>query len=89
MKPKRQKKREKTAVKENQTPIFRGAVGIGFILFLLYSNLLMREFTQSESAPGKSLVFAVRDIFSPANFVIGVISAMIVYFIFEWSRKKI
>jgi hypothetical protein len=86
MKPKRRKKQGKTEARENLNPVFRAVLGVGFILFLLYSNLLMREFIQSGSARGQSLLFAVRDIFSPANFVIGVVSALMVYLIYEYFQ---
>lgn len=63
-------------------------VEIGFIIFLFYSNLLMGEFTQA-NAQGKSLAFAVRDIFTVANFVIAVISGLIGYLVVEYLRKRI
>jgi len=50
--------------------------------------LLMGEFTASNGA-GKTLSFALHDIFTPANFVIALISAMIGYVIFETLRKKL
>ncbi len=62
---------------------------MGFIIFLFYSNLLMGEFTRSNSAQGKSLLFAVRDVFTAANFAIAVISSLIGHLIFEHFRKKI
>ncbi len=42
-------------------------VEVGFIIFLFYSNLLMGEFTRTNER-GKTLVFAVKDIFTAANF---------------------
>jgi len=70
-------------------PILRIGVEMGSIIFLFYSNLLMGEFTRSNSAQGKSLLFAVKDVFTPTNFVIAVISSLIGYLIFEHFRKKI
>ncbi len=69
-------------------PISRAAVETGFIIFLFYSNLLMGEFTQS-NGQGKSLFFAVTDIFTTANFAIALITALIGYGVFEYLRKKI
>jgi hypothetical protein len=63
-------------------------VEVGFIVFLFYSNLLMGEFTQA-NGHGKSLAFAVRDIFSITNFVIAVISGMIGYVVFEYLREQV
>ena len=70
-------------------PILRIVVEMGFIIFLFYSNLLMGEFTRSNSAPGKTLLFALQDIFTAANFAIAVVSALIGYLIFEYLRKKL
>jgi hypothetical protein len=70
------------------TALWRGIVEVAFIIFLFYSNLLMGEFTASNGA-GKTIRFALRDIFTPANFLIAVISAMIGYAIFETLRKKL
>jgi hypothetical protein len=70
------------------TPLLRAAIEIAFIIFLFYSNLLMGEFTAS-SRPGKTLAFAIHDIFTGTNFVIAMISALIGYVIFETLRKKL
>lgn len=51
---------------------------LSFIIFLFYSNLLMREFTQSNNAQGKVLIFAIEDMFTATNFMIAIISALIV-----------
>jgi hypothetical protein len=80
MKPKKQKK---------QNRILRTALEMGFIIFLFYSNLLMGEFTRSNSSQGKSLVFAVKDVFTATNFAIAIISAFIGRVIFEHFRKKL
>jgi hypothetical protein len=69
------------------TPLWRAAIEIGFIVFLFYSNLLMGEFTAS-NGHGKSLAFALRDIFTGTNFAIAIVSALIGYVLFEHLRKK-
>ena len=56
-------------------------VEVGFIIFLFYSNLLMGEFTHTNSQ-GKTLLFAVQDIFTTINFVIAIISELIGYVVF-------
>ena len=74
--------------RKKSTPVWRAVVEVGFIVFLFYSNLLMGEFTQT-NGQGKNLVFAIKDIFTVANFVIAVISGMIGYVVFEYLRKQI
>ena len=69
-------------------PIWRTLVEVCFIVFLFYSNLLMGEFNAS-SGKGKTLAFALRDIFTGANFFIAIVSALIGYVIFEFLRKKL
>lgn len=69
-------------------PILRAMVEIGFIIFLFYSNLLMGEFTRTNSV-GKNLSFAIKDIFTLANFGIAVYSGLIGYVVFEYLRKRI
>lgn len=63
-------------------------VEVGFIVFLFYSNLLMGEFTHTNEQ-GKSLVFAIYDIFTVTNFVIAVISGLIGYVVFEFLRTRL
>jgi hypothetical protein len=70
------------------TAFWRAVVEIAFIVFLFYSNLLMGEFTASNGA-GKSLAFALADIFTAANFAIALLSALVGYFVFEYLRKKL
>lgn len=69
-------------------PVWRAIVEVGFIIFLFYSNLLMGEFTRS-NADGKTLAFALRDIFTPTNFAIAVISGLIGYVVVEYLRSRI
>jgi hypothetical protein len=71
-----------------RTRLVRAVVEVAFIIFLFYSNLLMGEFTQS-SRDGKSLAFAIHDIFTATNFMIALISAMIGYAVFEALRRKL
>jgi hypothetical protein len=69
-------------------PLWRAMVEVGFIIFLFYSNLLMGEFTRT-NGQGKSLVFAINDIFTVTNFGIAIISGLIGYVVFEYLRKRI
>ena len=66
----------------------RAVVEVGFIIFLFYSNLLMGEFTRG-NGQGKTLAFAVQDIFTATNFEIAVISGLIGYVVVEYLRKQI
>jgi hypothetical protein len=69
-------------------PIWRALIEVAFIVFLFYSNLLMGEFT-GVNGQNKTFAFAIRDIVTPANFTIAIISAFIGYGIFEFLRKKL
>jgi len=69
-------------------PIWRAVIEVAFIVFLFYSNLLMGEFT-GVNGQGKSLAFALRDIVTPTNLAIAIVSACIGYAIFEYLRKKL
>jgi hypothetical protein len=73
---------------EKQSGKLRAAVEVGFIIFLFYSNLLMGEFTRS-NGQGKTLAFAIQDIFTLSNFAIAVISGLIGYVIVEFLRKQV
>ena len=70
-------------------PIWRVIIEMGFIVFLYYSNLLMGEFTRSNSAHGKTLIFALADTFTVTNFVIAINSAFVGFIIFEYLRNKL
>jgi len=70
------------------TPIWRALIEVGFIIFLFYSNLLMGEFTHANSQ-GKTLLFAVQDIFTTIDFVIAIISELIGYVVFDYLRKQL
>ena len=69
-------------------PVLRLFIEVAFIIFLFYSNLLMGEFT-GIAGKGKTLAFALHDIFTATNFLIGLISALIGYVIFEFLRKRL
>jgi hypothetical protein len=69
-------------------PIWRAMVEVGFIIFLFYSNLLMGEFTRVNEQ-GKTLAFAIRDIFTAENFVVAAISGLIGHLVFEYLRKRL
>jgi hypothetical protein len=67
---------------------YRAVIEIGFIIFLFYSNLLMGEFERSGVGQQKGLAWAIRDIFTAANFEVALIAALIGYVVFESLRKK-
>jgi len=68
--------------------VWRAVVEVAFIIFLFYSNLLMGEFERSGMGQTRGLAWAVRDIFTAANFGIAMIAALIGYVFFEFLRKK-
>ncbi|HTW35351.1 MAG TPA: hypothetical protein VMD53_12100 [Rhizomicrobium sp.] len=70
-------------------PFWRAVVEMGFIIFLFYSNLLMSEFTGTNSAHGKTLAFAIGDIFTRTDFSIAVVCALVGYVFFEFLRRKL
>jgi hypothetical protein len=69
-------------------PTWKAMVEIAFIIFLFYSNLLMGEFTRA-NGHGKSLTFALEDIFSLTNLTIAVISGLLGYLVFEYLRRQL
>ena len=68
--------------------IRRALIEVAFIVFLFYSNLLMGEFTRTNSQ-GKTLAHALCDIFTPTNFAIAIIAALIGHGVFHYLRKKL
>jgi hypothetical protein len=75
-------------VRRRSTTISRAVIEVAFIVFLFYSNLLMGEFTAS-SRHGKTLAFAIHDIFTETNFLIALFSALVGYLVFETLRRKL
>ena len=68
--------------------IRRALTEVAFIVFLFYSNLLMGEFTRSNEH-GKTLAFALRDIFTVTNFAIAMIAALIGHAVIHSLRKRL
>ena len=68
--------------------LWRALIEAGFIVFLFYSNLLMGEFERSGMGRARGVLWALRDIFTAANFGIAVIAAVIGYGLVEGLRKR-
>ena len=68
--------------------VWRAVIEVGFIVFLFYSNLLMGEFERSGMGQKKGVAWAIRDVFTAANFEIATIAAIIAYILFEFLRKR-
>ncbi|HZL57623.1 MAG TPA: hypothetical protein VFC21_11100 [Bryobacteraceae bacterium] len=68
--------------------LWRAVTEVGFIIFLFYSNLLMGEFEGSGPGRARGLWWAMGDIFSPENFAIAVIAALIGYLLVEFLRDR-
>ena len=77
-----------SSLPRNPAPALRALIEIAFIIFLFYSNLLMGEFTAA-SGMGKTLVFALNDIFTRTNMTIALVSALVGYLLFEFFRKEL
>lgn len=67
---------------------WRAVIEIAFIMFLFYSNLLMGEFEHSGMGHKRGIAWAIRDIFTAANFAIAVVTALIGYLLFEFLRTR-
>ena len=66
--------------------VLRALIEAAFIVFLFYSNLLMGEFTATNGR-GKTLAFAICDIFTLTNFTIALVAALIGYGVVHYLRK--
>lgn len=69
-------------------PTWRVLVEVGFIVFLFYSNLLMGEFSRT-NGQSKTLLFALKDVFTFTNLAIGIGSGLVGYVVVEFLRKRI
>ncbi len=63
-------------------------IEVAFVIFLFYSNLLMGEFERSGMGQKRGVAWAVRDVFTTANFEIAVVAAFIGYGLVEFLRKR-
>jgi hypothetical protein len=68
--------------------VWRAVIEVGFIIFLFYSNLLMGEFERSGMGRKNGLAWAMGDVFTAANFEIGMIAALVGYFVVEFLRNR-
>ena len=68
--------------------LIRALIEMSSVVFLFYSNLLMGEFTQSGRGQGKSLTWALKDIFTEKNFLIAIVAAFIGYTVLEFLRSR-
>jgi len=69
--------------------VWRALIEVGFIIFLFYSNLLMGEFERSGMGQKRGLAWALRDVFTPANFAIAAIAAFIGYIVIGFLRERL
>jgi hypothetical protein len=69
--------------------IWRAVIEVCFIVFLFYSNLLMGEFERSGLGSSRGLAWALRDVFTTANFAVALLAALIGYVLFEFLREKL
>jgi hypothetical protein len=69
--------------------LLRALIEAGFIMFLFYSNLLMGEYERSGMGQAKGLAWAIGDILTMSNFLIGSIAALIGYALVEFLRNRL
>jgi hypothetical protein len=72
-----------------RTNLLRALTEIGFIMFLFYSNLLMGEYERSGMGQVMGLAWAIGDILTLPNFLIGSIAALIGYAFVEFLRNRL
>lgn len=75
--------------RKQKREIIRALIEAAFIIFLFYANLLMGDFTHSGNAHGKSLQWAIWDVFTVDNFCIALSAAFVGHFFFEYLRGKL
>ena len=68
--------------------MWKAAIEVGFIIFLFYSNLLMGEFERSGMGQTRGIAWAIRDVFTAANFEIAAVAALVGYSLLEFLRKR-
>ena len=68
--------------------ILRALIEMAFIIFLFYSNLLMGEYSKNGNGYRNGFIYALEDILTISNFIIGFGAAFIGYIVFEYLRKK-
>jgi len=71
-----------------QINLLRALTEIGFIMFLFYANLLMGEYERSGMGQTMGLEWAIGDVFTLPNFLIGSVAALIGYGLVEFLRHK-
>lgn len=69
--------------------MYRAMIEMGFIIFLFYSNLLMGEYNGSGLGQKMGLSWALKDIFTPQNLGIALITSLVGFLIFEFLRRRI
>ena len=67
----------------------RGVIEVAFILLLFYANLLMGEYNRTGAARGHDLMWALGDVFTLANFGIGLAAGLVGYVVVELLRKRL
>jgi len=68
---------------------WKSTLEVGFIIVLFYSNLLMAEYNKTGVAQKNGFLWALNDIFTPANFAIAVVMASLTHFFFDFLRRKL
>ena len=72
-----------------KSKVYRALIEIVFIEFLFYTNLLMGQYMRSGLGYQRGLAWALTNIFTTVNFLIGLVAAIIGYVVVELLRRKL
>jgi hypothetical protein len=68
--------------------IWSATTEFGLIIFLIYSSLLMKEFTHSSSRPERGLAWAMDEILTSSNLAIALVVGLMGCIVIEFLRKR-
>jgi len=68
---------------------WRAVIEIAFIIFLFYANLLMGEFNRNHLQHQQTILGAFRDVVTPINFGIALVSALVGHLVFQYLRRQV
>jgi hypothetical protein len=74
---------------ERYRNIRRALLEMAFIIFLFYSNLLMGQYNLGHRFSDRTMLEALKNIFTFDNFVIAAAAAFVGHVAFDYIRKRI
>jgi hypothetical protein len=81
-------KKQETRRFAKLAPFWRAVVEISFIIFLFYSNLLMGQYVATSNPQNMSLWTAIKNVVTPDDFIVAVVTALIGHLVFEFLRRR-